>query len=247
MHGFAPGAAEERRQETRIRLAQVIDDGELVGLVDLRDEIPSVAPDLVVGRIVDGVGRPHDVVAVERHAVGPLHALAQVPGDRQAVFADAAVRLRRDLGRELRNGPVVDVVPHEIRHRQLGEVAERRGGREVRVQRRDVLRVADAQRVRDGVAVVRTARRAALARGRRHLARLRACREQHARGDDRQSFLHRYAPQMSASTRSSNAVTWLGRNPWRSSLYANTSSRASSTIVGTSRSSRSCTKRSAAR
>ena len=189
----------------------MVDDGKFVGLVDLGDEIPAAAPDLVVGLIVDRVGRPHHVVAVERRAVRPLHALADVPRDRHAVFAHAAVRLRRDLGRELRNGPVVGVVPHEVRHRELREVAERRGRREVRVERRDVLRVADAQRVRDRVAVVRARRRACRLTGRRcNLARLRARREQHAGRDSRQCSLHRYAPQMSASTRSSNAVTWLG-------------------------------------
>ena len=189
------GRAEERRQIAGITPLEVIDDGELVRLVDLRDEVPAVAAHLVVRRVVHHVGREHDVVGVERRAVRPLHAAPQVPRDREAVLADPAVRFGRNLGRELRRRLVVRVVAHQVRHRELVEVAADQRRRQVRVQVVEVLDVADPQRVRDRVAVVRAGGRAGDAAGRRrHLVGLRARREQHARRDGRQSSFHRYAP-----------------------------------------------------
>jgi hypothetical protein len=126
-----------------------------------RDEFPTVTADLIVRHVVDRVRRKHDVVAVERRAVRPFHPAAQMPGDRFAVLAHAAVGLGRDTRRKLGDRLVVLAVPHEIRHGQLREVVQDERRREVRVERVEVLRVPDPQHVRLGVGVlVRASRRA---------------------------------------------------------------------------------------
>ncbi len=169
----------------------MIDDGVLVGFVDLRDEIPAVATDLVVGRVVHHVGREDDVIGVEGRAVGPFDAVAQMPGDRQTVFAHAAVGRGRNDGRQLGDRAVVVAVPHQIRFGEQAEVAQDQRRRQVRVEVVEVLSVADAQRVRDRVRVLVRYGLAA-ARGARSLpARLGAAGQQQRRRRDRECSVHR--------------------------------------------------------
>ena len=116
------GRREERRQVARVRFLEMEHHGVLVRLVDLGDEIPPVTSHLVVGRVVHGIGREHDVVAIEGLTVRPLDAFAQMPGDREPVFAHAAVLFGRHLGRQLGHRLVMMIVAHQIRHRELVEV-----------------------------------------------------------------------------------------------------------------------------
>ena len=90
------------------------DDRVLVGLRDARNQVPAVAPHLIVRRVVDGAHRPHDVIRVERRTVRPLHCAPQVPRDRATVTADSAVLLRRDDRREFWNRAVVG--PYRTRY-----------------------------------------------------------------------------------------------------------------------------------
>lgn len=89
---------EERHGGKRVRFFQVVDDRELVRLVHLDDLVQAGA--LVIGRIVDDRRAEHDIVGIKGRAVRPLDPFAQMIRDREAVPADAAVRLRRHLGCE---------------------------------------------------------------------------------------------------------------------------------------------------
>ena len=143
------GTAEERRNVGRVGMFEVVDDRVLIRLVDLRNQIPAIPAHFVVRGIEHGFGREYDVVGIERRAVRPANALAQVPGDRVAVFADPAVSLRGDDREQLGIGPVLRVVLYEIRLRHLRDVSERRLREEMRIEGRHVARtVGDRQLVR---------------------------------------------------------------------------------------------------
>ena len=111
-------ARKKRDRRRRIRLFEMIDDGVLIWLIDLHDLIEPAR--FIVGRIVDDVRAEHDVVGIERHAVRPRDAVPDMIGDRQSVFAYAAVRSRGHRGCKFRIWTVVFVPFHEPGHRHLG-------------------------------------------------------------------------------------------------------------------------------
>ena len=69
----------------------MIDDRVLVRLVDLDDAVPAVAAGHVGIRVEDHSRRENYVVGVKRRAIGPLHAFAQMKGERFAVGADVVI------------------------------------------------------------------------------------------------------------------------------------------------------------
>ena len=119
----------------------MIDDGVFVGLVDLRDLIPPQPSDLVVAGLSTTWVEKTTSSALNGRAVGPAHAVAQMVGDRQSVFADAAVRLRRHLRCELRIRAVVLVPLDQLRHRHRRKVADVGDLAKMRIERVHVPRV----------------------------------------------------------------------------------------------------------
>ncbi len=102
-HGFAPPVEKNVSKNGEYGLRHVQNDRVLVRFVDLGDPIEARAAGHVVRGIEHGFETEHDVVRVKRRAVRPLHAFTQMIGNRQAVFADAAVLLRRDLREQFRD------------------------------------------------------------------------------------------------------------------------------------------------
>ena len=94
----------------------------------------------------------HDVVAVERRAILPPHAAAQVIGDRAAVLRDPAVREGRHHRRELGDELVAVVVVEEIagpEHREVDvglRLAEERVQRVGVAERREPQHAGDRPR-----------------------------------------------------------------------------------------------------
>src|SRR5579875_1481624 len=89
------GAREKDRHVRCEWFLEVKYDGVSVRLIDLLDQIPAVAANLVVFRIEHGFGREHDVVGVKWRPIRPFHATPQVPGNRLVFSADPPLGLSR--------------------------------------------------------------------------------------------------------------------------------------------------------
>jgi hypothetical protein len=60
-------------------------------------QLPAHEIGYVARRTQDLARREHDVVRIERRAVGPFHAMAQMPNDRLSIGGESAIANRRDL------------------------------------------------------------------------------------------------------------------------------------------------------
>ncbi len=151
------GHREERVDERREGPREVDDDRVGVRRVD-RAHLVVPGPRLHVRvRIHHGVPREHDVVGGERRAVLPLHAPAQMVGDRASVLRDPAVRKRRHLGRQLRDEFVAVAIIEEIAGPEHREVDVELELSEQRVQCIGVAEGRDSQDPRTGPGMPRGA------------------------------------------------------------------------------------------
>ena len=170
--------AQERSDERCVGLLEVHDRRVRVRRVDRAHVVVAVARLNVVVGIHHEPPRERDVARVERRAVLPLHAAAQMIRDRQAVLRDAAVLERRHHRRELGHELVPIAVVEEVarpEHRDVGVDLKRA---EQRVERVRIVDARDAQDAGAGPGVAS----AALRRSRRSGCTGGAGRDARARG-----------------------------------------------------------------
>ena len=147
--------AEEVDVEPRVRALEPEHHRVAVRRVDAVDQVEADVGQLVVGGVAHDAGGEAHVVGGERDAVRPLRVAPQMVRDRLAVGADAAVGARGHSGRELGDGPVVRVVPHEPRHRERAHVRHDELLVQVRVEPDDVFAGRIAENVRDRIGMPR--------------------------------------------------------------------------------------------